>query len=226
MCQDLAEREKLKILIVDDHELILSSTIEALHKQYPSAEIRTAQTKEETLKELKELQPDLLLLDLSIPEKSGMEAETEIGVELLKDLLQQQKNLNIVVLSSNSKALVRIKSTLDSYQGGGFTVADKSSIRDLLKKVCWAIEGITYTKNVPELQTGELNPEWYEVLKLANNGMTDEEISKKMHCHQRTISNYWGKIRDVFHVYPESGRENSHKKLETLTKARELGFID
>ena len=225
MSQDLAERGKLKILIVDDHELILSGTIEALRKQHPTAEISTATTKEDALDELKELQPDLLLLDLSIPKKSGMEAKTEIGIELLKDLLQQQGSLNIVVLSSYAKALVRIKSEIDRHQGG-FTVADKSSIADLLKKVDWALEGITYTKNVPELQTGELKPEWYEVLKLANQGMTDEEIAEKINYKPRTISNYWNKIRDVFHIYPELDKENEHKKVKTLKKARELGFID
>ncbi|MDJ0691475.1 MAG: response regulator [Xenococcaceae cyanobacterium MO_188.B32] len=225
MTQDVVKREKLRILIVDDHELILRGTIEALRKHYPTAEIRTAQTKEETLEELKKLQPDLLLLDLSIPEKSGMEAETEIGVKLLKDLLQEQENLNIVVLSSNAKALVRIKSKINSYQGG-FTVADKSSIQDLLKKVDWSLEGLTNTKNLPELQNGELEPEWYDLLKLANKGMTDEKIGEKMNVCTKTIGNYWTKIRDVLHIYPESGRENTHKKVRTLNKARELGYID
>ena len=225
MSQDLAEGEQLKILIVDDHELILSGTIEALRKQQPTAEIITAQTKEDALDELKELRPDLLLLDLSIPEKSKMEAKTEIGVELLKDLLQQQGNLNIVVLSSYAKALVRIKSEIDRHQGG-FTVADKTSIEDLLKKVDWALEGITYTKNVPELQTGELKAEWYQVLKLGDQGKTDKEISEQINVAERTVWNYWHKIRDVFGIYPETEEGNERKKIKTLKKARELGFID
>jgi DNA-binding NarL/FixJ family response regulator len=51
MLQDLPEPETLKILVVDDHELILSGTIDLLKRQYPQAEIFTAKTTQNALQQ-------------------------------------------------------------------------------------------------------------------------------------------------------------------------------
>jgi DNA-binding NarL/FixJ family response regulator len=139
--------------------------------------------------------------------------------------MAKKTHLNIVVLSSNTKALVRIKPEIDRHQGG-FTVADKTSLEDLFKKVDWAIEGVSYTKDVKEIYTGELRPEWYRVLELGSQGMTDKEIAMQINVAERTVWSYWHKIRDVFGIYPEAGDRSERKKIQTLAKARELGFLD
>ena len=216
---------KPKILVVDDHELILVGTIEALHKQYTDAEILTAQTAQSLLQAIESFQPDALLLDLAIPEETEFTAQIETGIQLLRTLLATKPHLNVVVLSSYTKALVRLKSEIDSHQGG-FTVADKTSIEDLLKKVDWAMEGISYTKDVKEMYSGELRPEWYRVLELGSQGLTDKEIALQINVAERTVWSYWHKIRDVFGIYPEVGDRHERKKIQTLMKARELGFLD
>lgn len=222
MSQDLSEPGLIKILVVDDHEIILSGTIEPLRQQYPEAKILTAKTAHSVLNQVEEFPPDLVVLDLSIPETLGDTPQIDMGINALRILIKNHSNLNVVVLSSHAKALVRIKHEIDEHQGG-FTVADKTSIEDLLKKVDWALEGLTNTKNVKELRTGELKPEWYEVLNLGVQGLTDKEIAKHLNIVERTVWNYWGKIRDVFEIYPEDGK---NLRVQTLMKARELGFID
>ncbi|MGF1478235.1 MAG: response regulator [Cyanophyceae cyanobacterium] len=216
---------KPKIMVVDDHELILVGTIDALRRKYPEAEIHTAKTAQSLLQKIETFQPDLFLLDLAIPEEPESTAQTEIGIQILRTLMTKQPHLNIVVLSSNTKALVRLKSEIDRHQGG-FTVADKTSIEDLLKKVDWAMEGISYTKDVKELYSGELRPEWYQVLELGSQGLTDKEIAMQINVAERTVWSYWHKIRDVFGIYPEASDRHERKKIQTLMKARELGFLD
>lgn len=216
---------KPKILVVDDHELILVGTTEALRKHYPDAKILTAQTAQSLLQEIETFQPDLLLLDLAIPAEPESTAQTETGIQVLRTLMAKKTCLNVIVLSSNTKVLVRIKPEIDRHQGG-FTVADKTSIEDLFKKVDWAMEGVSYTKDVKEMYSGELRPEWYQVLELGSQGLTDKEIAMQINVAERTVWSYWHKIRDVFGIYPEAGDRSERKKIQTLTKARELGFLD
>lgn len=214
-----------KIIILDDHELVLAGTLEALKKQYPDTQIITALTAKKAKEAVKNIQPDLLIVDLAIPNKIGETAQVNIGIELLRNIMDNNPYLNIVVLSSHTKALVRIKSEIQAHQGG-FTVADKTSLEDLLKKVSWSMNIISYTKDIKELQSQELKLEWYQVLELGSRGFTDKEIAKELNVAERTIWSYWHKIRDVFQLYPTPGERHERKKIQTLMKARELGFLD
>lgn len=219
------KQQSWKILVVDDHELILNGTIEALHKEYTEAEIDIALTVDGAWQQIEILQPDLLIVDLAIPDREGVIAEISRGIELLKCVMLTKPFLNIVVLSSYTKALVRIKSEIEQHQGG-FTVADKTSIQDLIKKVSWSMDAISYTKDIKELNSQELKLEWYRVLELGSRGLTDKQIAQEMKVAERTVWSYWHKIRDVFGIYPTPGERHERKKITTITKARELGFID
>jgi len=223
MNQSLPEHTTFNILVVDDHELMLAGTIEPLKQQYPEAKIITSQTAEDTLNQVDIHHPELVILDLAIPEKPGMTAETNTGIQVLKTLLKKKLNINFVVLSSNAKKLVRIKYEILNYEGGGFTLADKSSIKDFLTKTDWALQGVFHTRDVPEMRTEELRPEWLEVLELGSQGLQDKKIAESMHIADRTVWNYWHKIRDVFGVFPKDGDD---RRVLTLRKAREMGFID
>lgn len=114
-----------KILIVDDHRLLLNGTIGLVGDRFPDAEIFSAQTAQEAITQVTEHSPDLVIADLSIPEASGTIAQVENGLGLLKQLMQDYPNLNLMVQSSNIKALIRLMPEIDAHQGG-FTIADKS----------------------------------------------------------------------------------------------------
>ena len=180
-----------KILVVDDHHLIICGTLSMLQKKYPSMEIFIAKTAEDALYEIEKNQTenssfDLMILDLSIPENTGVDANVDTGIQLIKHLLNKYPTQNLMVQSSYAKALVRIKYEIDEHQGG-FVVADKGlSEKDMLNRVNLAIEGATHTKDI---KTGlELKPEWLEVLSLAfEEGLQDKAIAENMHLHERTV---------------------------------------
>ncbi|NJL79530.1 MAG: response regulator transcription factor [Richelia sp. RM2_1_2] len=220
-----------KFLIVDDHHLIISGTLNMLHKQYPDTEILIAKTAEEALEKIEEIHKenslfDLIVLDLSIPQKTGMIANIDTGIQLIKDLLNKYPDLNFMVQSSYTKALVRIKYEIDEHQGG-FVIADKGlSEQEILTRVNLAIQGATHTKDI---KTGlELKPEWLEVLSLAfEEGLQDKVISEKMHLHERTVRTYWTKIQDALNVYPEDCKqEGKNMRIQTEIRAREEGLLD
>ncbi|MEB3218470.1 MAG: response regulator transcription factor [Nostocales cyanobacterium 94392] len=220
-----------KILIVDDHHLIISGTLNMLQKQYPDMEIFIAKTAEDALYEIEKLKKlnslfDLIILDLSIPEKTGMIANIDTGIQLIKNLLNKYPDLNLMVQSSYTKALVRIKYEIDEHQGG-FVIADKGlSEQEILTRVNLAMEGATHTKDI---KTGlELKPEWLEVLSLAfEEGLQDKVISEKMHLHERTVRTYWTKIQDALNIYPEDCKQGGkNMRIQTEIRAREEGLID
>lgn len=220
-----------KVLIVDDHHLIISGILNMLQKQYPEMEIHVAKTLEDTLYEIEIIQKEnslfeLIILDLSIPEKTGMNAHIDIGIQLIKHLLNKYPTQNLMVQSSYAKALVRIKYEIDEHQGG-FVIADKGlSEQDMLNRVNLAIQGATHTKDI---KTGlELKPEWLEVLNLAfGEGLQDKVIAEKMHLHERTVRTYWTKIQDALNVYPEDCKQSGkNMRIQTEIRAREEGLID
>ena len=215
-------QEQVEILIVDDHRLLLNGTISLVGDRFPNAQIRSCQTVQDALTEVRKHLPDLAIVDLSLPETSGTAANVEQGLRLLKCLMQDYPQLNLMVQSSNVKALIRIMPEIDNHQGG-FTIADKSlPIDTFLMRMEWAMQGLTHTK---DLHTDvEVKPEWLEVMRLAfEEGLQDKAIAQTMHKSERMIRHYWSKIQDALEIYPEEGK---NMRAQTQKKARETGLID
>jgi DNA-binding NarL/FixJ family response regulator len=224
--EDLPVDRKLGILVVDDHQLILTGTLDVLKREYPEANIMKAQTAKETLSLIQSDRLDLIVMDLSIPDRTGEKAEIELGIKLLQNLLKEYPQQNFIVQTSYVKALVRIKHEIDNHQGG-FAIADKGLPEDeMLMRVNLALMGATHTKDI---KTGiELKPEWVDVLRLAfEDGLTDKEIANRMYKSERAIRTYWTKIQDVLGVYPEDCKlSGKNLRIQTEIRAREEGLID
>ena len=223
MPQPLVAPIKQKILIVDDHELVLDGTVQALKQQYPEADILTAQSPQTAFSQLEYGQPDLLVVDLSMPESSGDTARPGTGIQLLKTLMERYPTLNIVVQSAHVRSLVQLKLAISGHEGG-FTVADKSlPLKEMLTKVDWALQGLIFTPK--EMRNGlEVKPEWLQVLQLAfQHSLQDKAIAERMNISERTVRHYWTKIQDVLDVYPDEG---VNMRVQTGVRAREAGLLD
>ncbi|PSB16619.1 DNA-binding response regulator [Phormidesmis priestleyi ULC007] len=222
MSQEISKSTE-KILVIDDHESVLNGTVEGLKRQYPTAEIQTAQTAQAASQWVEQGQPDLLVMDLSIPNVSGEIAQTETGIQVLKTLMQIYPTLNIVVQSAHVRSLVRLKPIISNHEGG-FTIADKSlPLQEMLKLVDWALKGVNYTPK--EMRTRlELKHEWMNVLKLAfHEGLQDRAIAERLNVAERTVRHYWTKIQDALEVYPEEGK---NIRIQTELRSRQEGLID
>lgn len=225
MRQTLSGKALLKILVIDDHESVLGGTIDVLRKQYPDAELITALTAKNALNQVMNSQPDLVVMDLSIPENTGMMARPDTGVQLLRTFMKEYPNLNIVVQSAHVRTIVRIRPDIDAHKGG-FTVADKSlSSQEMLTRVDWALQGLTHTKDIKGIHSGlEVKPEWLRVLSLAfEEGLQDKAIAERMCVSERMVRHYWSKLQDALNVYPDDGK---NIRIQTEMIAREEGLID
>ena len=218
-----AEAQAPKFVVLDDHAAVLAGTCSVLQEEYPDSTITTATTVTEAKALLADTQPDLLVMDLSVPVKTGDSSQTQAGLDLLKSLLTEYADLNIVVQSAHVRSLVRLKPIIDAHQAG-FTIADKSlTSSEMLTKVDWALKGLLYTP--PEMRTGlEVKPEWLTVIELAfKESLTDKAIAERMHVGERTVRYYWTRVQDALQVYPDSG---INIRVQTYVRAREVGLLD
>lgn len=216
---------KQKIAILDDRELVLDRILDVLKQQYSEAAFFTAKVAQMALNIVENHQPDLLVMDLSIPETTETAARTNTGIQLLKTLLKKYPTLNIVVQSTYVKALVRIKPEIDAHKGG-FTIADKSlSSKDMLTRVDWALQGLTHTKDIKSMQAAlELKPEWLTLLTLAfQEGLPDKAIAEQMCVSECMVRHYWTKVQDVLDVYPD---DDKNIRIQTEMRARKEGLIE
>ncbi|PLS67790.1 MAG: response regulator receiver protein [Cyanobacteria bacterium M5B4] len=212
-----------RIVVVDDQETVLQGTINALKPHYEEAEFLTAQTGRSGWEKVDRYKPELLIMDLSMPEEAGAPPQSETGIKLLRNVMEKYKQLNIVVHSIDPMPLVRLRPAIDAHEGG-FTVANKAmTIGEMVTRVEWAVQGLNYTPR--EIRTGvEVRPEWLEVLNLAfNQSLTDKAIADFMNVSERTVRNYWSKMQDALGVYPEPGK---NIRVQTGKRAREEGLID
>jgi DNA-binding NarL/FixJ family response regulator len=210
-------------LVVDDHELILDSTVKVLSQHYSDADIHIAKNAQETLEKLEIIEPDLLVIDIAMPEKEGEYARTEIGIQLIKKIMETYPSLNIVVQSANVRSIVKLKPIMSEHKGG-FAVAEKSlPMKEMLTRVEWTLGGNFCTPK--EMRNGlEVKPEWLEILELAfNQGLQDKAIAKQMQIGERTVRHYWTRIQDALEVYPDEGK---NLRIQTEIRAREEGLID
>jgi two-component system LytT family response regulator len=74
-----------KVFIVEDELNIQRALVQLLKEEHPNLEIvGTAETKEKAIAQIKELQPDLLFLDIQLPDGTGFDIMNEIDLKKLK----------------------------------------------------------------------------------------------------------------------------------------------
>ncbi|MBD2451774.1 response regulator transcription factor [Nostoc sp. FACHB-152] len=212
-----------KFLVIDDHEAILQGTIPALQEKYPQAEILAAQDAQTAYQQFEHYHPDLLIVDLCLPEKPQAPAQIEVGIQLIRTLMSSPLAPSLVVLSTNIKPLVRLKPIINAYEGG-FAAMDKSlPIREMLKFIDLALRGSIYLSS--ELRSRpEFDRKWIEVLKLKyEEGLTDKAIAQRMNLSDRTVRNYWIRLQDALGIYDEPGKE---LRIQIEIAARKIGLIN
>jgi DNA-binding NarL/FixJ family response regulator len=228
MNKDLLQ-PKLKIVLIDGHEICLSGTLKLVQSQYPDAKIITCKIAENALNQISIFQPDLVVMDICLPEKSGMMARTTTGIQLLRHLLNSYSKLNIVIQSEYIKKLVQLKTEIDSHKGG-FTIADKSlSSREMLTRVSWALQGLTHLKDIQTTYfQSELKPELVKLLTLAfQEGLQDKAIAQEISVSERMVRHYWDRLQNLLGIdCQELKNQGKNVRVVTQIRAREAGLID
>ncbi|QBF84896.1 response regulator transcription factor [Shewanella maritima] len=176
----------MKVLLAEDQAMVrgaLAALLELGADDFSQLEVTEAEDGTQALAALKQTQFDLLLTDIEMPGKTGL--------ELAQYIQQNQPSTKIIILTTFGRAGY-IKRALE-YGVGGFLLKDAPS-DDLLAAITKVMQG----KKVidPELaisaigDSDPLNDKERQALRLAGDGRSTSDIAQTLFIAEGTVRNY------------------------------------
>ena len=187
----------INVLIVEDHKLMRVG-LKSLFEGYPEISIiAEAQSGKEAIEKVRQYKPDVVLMDIGLPDINGIEAT--------KKILEQSNNTKIIMLTSH----ISEKEVLDSLSAGANAYVMKDINTEILMMVIKTVkEGaiwldpkvapIIREKNggiIPQRQLSRatfkaqhsnLTEREYEVLKLVVDGQSNHDIAQTLTISEHT----------------------------------------
>jgi DNA-binding NarL/FixJ family response regulator len=197
----------IRVLIVDDHELLRAGMRSRLEREIGIAVVGEADTAERAVAVARKLQPDLILLDLLLPRKSGYDAIPELA-----KVARQAKILVVSSQASPSSVRRALKAGAAGYLPKG------ASDRDLTAAIRLVIHGAGFVD--PELGARLVNDDSSpalaplsererDIVLLLALGYTNQEVGRNLFISVRTVDTH---------------RAHIMRKLELETRAELVMF--
>jgi DNA-binding NarL/FixJ family response regulator len=187
---------KLSLMVVDDHAIVREGLKRIVNAEEDFNVVAEATSVAEALATLRTRTFDLLLLDISLKERSGL--------ELLKIVKQEWPRLPVLILSAYSEDLYAVRALRDGADG----YLNKESAPELLvtaiRKV--AAGGKYLTPALAERIAVEiggkgdkaphelLSDREFEILKMVATGQSLKQIAEKLHISPKTVTTYRSRI--------------------------------
>jgi DNA-binding NarL/FixJ family response regulator len=178
----------IRVLLVDDHELLRAGLRSRIEREDGIVVVGEADTAERAVVLARKLQPDLVLLDLILPRKSGYEA--------IPELQAVAPQVKILVVSSQA-APSSVRRALSAGAAGYIPkTASDSELLDAIRRVAGGkgyVEPSLGAELVRPLQAPALEPlsdRERDVLQLLALGHTNQEIGKQLFILVRTVDTH------------------------------------
>lgn len=178
----------IKLFIIDDHQIIIEG-IQTLLKDEADIEwMGSAKLPEELMSYLKRDQPDILLMDIHLPQKNGL--------ELCKEVKEKYPAINIIGLSTSDQASVIRKMLENGASGYLLKDASKQEIIHTIQLVSKGKEHVNFSvaeilKNkMPNESLPMLTRREKEILELISEGLTNQEIATRLFLNSTTIDSH------------------------------------
>jgi DNA-binding NarL/FixJ family response regulator len=189
-----SKKNTIKVIIVDDHQLFRNGLKFILTEISDLEVIGEASNGKEFLNLLKEFKPDLVFMDISMPEMNGIEA-CQKGLEIYPDL-------KILVLSMFGEDAYY--NTMIDIGVKGFILKDTDN-NELKTAINTILNGNTYfsqelllkiIRNKNSSPAIRLSRRESEVLALICKGLSTIQISDKLHISHRTVERHRANLLD------------------------------
>jgi len=186
----------LKILIADDHPIVRQGLKQILSEEPDMAVVGEAQNSQEVLELVRKQDWDIVILDITMPDRGGL--------DILKELKHERPKLPVLILSVHPEDQYAVRA-LKAHASGYRT---KESVpEELVKAIRKIIRGGKYIsptlaeKLAFDLETGTEKPlhetlsdREYQVMRMIASGKTVSEIAKEMLLSVKTIDTYRSRI--------------------------------
>jgi len=189
----------LKILIADDHPMIRTA-IEVLLRDTGLTIAGSATTGVEAIRAVEELRPDLLLLDLQMPEGSGM--------DVLRQLRGSGAVLSVVLLTAGIEDSALMEAQTLQVEGMVLKNSDPAYLIECLEAVqagrSWIDpelrERIARLEQSGAAERPALAPRERELIKYVRQGMRNREIANELGVTEGTVKVYLHNVFDKLGV--------------------------
>ena len=209
----------IRILVADDHPVVRDGLVALLSTQSDFMVVGQASTGSEMITNVEIARPDVVLLDLEMPELHGVEALTRVTTE--------HPGLKVLVFTAYDDD----ERMIAAVQAGAQGYMLKGSARDEVFAAIRAIsQGGTHlqpeaasrlmredTSEAQELDASRLTARELEVLELLAKGMTNKEIAAKLVITVRTVK---------FHMSSIMRKLDAGNRTEAVLTAAERGIIE
>ena len=196
---DQIEARPLRLLVVDDHEVVRQGLVSLLDRREHFQVVAEAGTAAEAVEMARKFEPDLVVMDVRLPDGSGIEACREIRAEfpktrvvILTSYPDEEAVLSAIIAGASGYLLKQIRSrdlvsALESV-GRGESLLDPAVTEKVLDRVRRIATG-TYTDEMAQLTQQE-----QKILLLVAEGKTNKEIASEVFLSDKTVKNYVSSI--------------------------------
>lgn len=208
----------MRILIADDHAVLREGLKQILTEEFPQAEFGQAGTTHETLERLQRERWDVLILDIFMPGRSGL--------DVLAEVRQSHPRLPVLVLSSAPEEQLALRVLKAGASGYLNKQAAPESLVEAVKKVLaggkyvsaglaerLAAELAHPTKRPHEL----LSDREFQVMQMLVAGKSLKEIAAALSLSVKTVSTFHTRIWEKLRV---------HNDVELVHYALEHGLVE
>lgn len=187
----------IRVMIADDHILMREGIKQLLEFDGSIEVIAEAADGNECLEKLKSIKPDVLLLDINMPNKNG--------IEVLEEIKKKKVKIRVLILTVHNEVEYLLKAV--DIGVDGYILKDSESA-ELKKAINSVIEGENYIQPslIPALNSRLVNRDIdrekiesltkreLEVLIQVANGMFNKEIAINLDISERTVKNHISNI--------------------------------
>lgn len=182
---------RIRVMVVDDHEVVREGYRRLLEKQPDIAVIAEAGDAAAAYAGYRKMEPDVVIMDISMPGRGGIDA--------IRQIRQADPAARILVFSMHGGASYAVQ----SIRAGARGYITKSSASDLLVSAVRNVFGNKLTL-CPEIAAtlaashleehastlDDLSPREFEVLRMILDARSTDEIAAAFHLSPKTVANY------------------------------------
>ena len=216
-------KQKLNVLLADDHKLLRAGLKLLLQRNPDLAVVGEAADGEQTLQLYQQLEPDLLLLDLSMPKMDGLDCLREIKsrwpeAKVIVLTMHEDENYIKQAMQAGAAAYVHksaadtdLFKAIDAVQAGQLYLSQQDS--NLLLNVLLKQDPAPVDNQAPYVL---LSPREREVLRLIAHGYSMAEVAERLSLSIKTVDTYKTRLMEKL---------GTTKKSELVSYALKYGLL-